>query len=149
MNWTTKSKVELREGVSNELVEWGGWAMRRRPLSRQWWVEICNISSGLLTQKRHGESTICKSQKTRKSLSIWSATTPILRAHFPRALLRIAFVRILTQFSTQVSPYYYRRTFLLALRIILLSLHKGKFPGSWHAAAVCVCLPACASACFA
>jgi hypothetical protein len=39
--------------------------------------------------------------------------------------------------------------FLLALRIILLSLHKGKFPGGWHAAAVCVCLPACVFAFFA
>jgi hypothetical protein len=33
--------------------------------------------------------------------------------------------------------------FLLALRIMLLSLHKGKFPGGRHAAAVCVCLLAC------
>jgi hypothetical protein len=43
----------------------------------------------------------------------------------------------------EVSPYLLPTNFLLALRIILLSLHKGKFPDDRHAAAVCVCLPAC------
>jgi hypothetical protein len=51
--------------------------------------------------------------------------------------------------NLSVSPnasLYYRQT-VLALHIILLSLHKGKISDGQHAAPVCVCLPACLLAC--
>jgi hypothetical protein len=68
---------------------------------------------------------------------MWSPDTPIIRDYFPPHSHSIL--------NPHSSPYY--GGYLLALCIIVLSLHKEKFSGGQHAAAVCVCLPACLCVC--